>query len=112
MARRKRNGDMAVLITQSPLGHEAVNYRRTVQKWTDKDWALIDECPKGPSLELTFRYKRYVLRPNPMAHKIGPGQSFPTALHPSRFLTREEADKATERGAFWVDETEPPDESE
>jgi hypothetical protein len=43
-----------------------------------------------------------------MALKVGLGQSYPTAPHPSQFLRQEEAEKATEGGYFWVDETEPP----
>jgi hypothetical protein len=108
MAIKKRNGDAAVLITRSPSGHKTFNYQSTVKKWTDEDWVLIDESPKGFSLELTFRYKRYILRPTAMALKVGLGQRYPTAPHPSQFLSQEEAEKATEGGYFWVDETEPP----
>ena len=50
MAIKKRNGDVAVLITRSPSGHKALNYQRAVKKWTDEDWVLIDEFPKGSSL--------------------------------------------------------------
>ena len=108
MAIKRRNGDVAVLITRSPSGHKAFHYQRTVKEWTDEDWVLIDESPKGSSLELTFRYKRYILRPTAMALKVGLGQRYPTAPHPSQFLRQEEAEKATEGGHFWVDETEPP----
>ena len=108
MAIKRRNGDVAVLITRSPSGHKAFHYQRTVKEWTDGDWVLIDESPKGFSLELTFRYKRYILRPTAMALKVGLGQRYPTAPHPSQFLSQEEAEKATEGGYFWVDETEPP----
>ena len=108
MAIKKRNGDAAVLITRSPSGHKTFNYQSTVKKWTDEDWVLIDESPKGFSLELTFRYKRYILRPTAMALKVGLGQSYPIAPHPSQFLRQEEAEKATDGGYFWVDETEPP----
>ena len=108
MATKKRNGDVAVLITRSPSGHKALNYQRTVKEWTHEDWVLIDESPKGSSLQLTFRYKRYILRPTATALKVGLGQRYPTAPHPSQFLSQEEAEKATEGGYFWVDETEPP----
>ena len=108
MAIKKRNGDVAVLISRSSSGHKALNYQRTVKKWADEDWVLIDEFPEGSSLELTFRYKRYILRPTAMALKVGLGQSYPIAPHPSQFLRQKEAEKATEGGYFWVDETEPP----
>ena len=108
MAIKIGNGDVAVLITRSLSGHKALNYQRAVKEWTDEDWVLIDESPKGSSLELTFRYKRYILRPTAMALKVGLGQRYPTAPHPSQFLSQEEAEKATEGGYFWVDETEPP----
>jgi len=105
MAKKKPNGDVTVLIPQSPLPRKAAGI---IKKWRDKDWELIDRSQKGDFLELRFRYKRYVLLPNPASHIIGPGQNYPTTPHPGRFLTREEAERAADGGRFIVDETEPP----
>jgi hypothetical protein len=111
MARKEKNGDISILISKSRLGHKSQNYQKTVGKWEDKHWALVDEQDEGDFVRLRFKYKRFVLRPNPVAFRFGPGQNAPTIPHLERYLTREEAEKAAEangKNRFIVDETEPP----
>jgi len=110
MARKEKNGDVSILISKSPLGHESQNYQKAVGKWEDKHWKLVDEREEGDFVRLRFKYKRFVLRPNPPAFKFAPGQNAPTIPHLERYLTREEAEKAARENGnrFIVDETEPP----
>jgi hypothetical protein len=113
VATKEKNGDVSIRISKSLRGKQSENYRSAIQRWTDKDWELVDENEEGAFVGLRFRYKRFVLRPRPAGLIYKAGESTPVLPHVERFLTRDEAVQAAEKlgnDRFIVDESEPPTE--